>query len=619
MLRGWMKVLTMIVLQGLWMGGILEPGVAQGASPEQPAAAWSRPERARARLVSNEPAGQTGAQPAAPAETAGTEGRRPAPERDSRSVDGQAGGFTISQYVIEGNTLLSQDKIDPILNRYKGPNLQFRDIDQARIELEKAYHTAGYPTVLVTIPEQTLDQETVRVQVIEARLLEIKVTGNEHYDTFRIREKLPSIKIGTILYEPTLVKELSAVNANPDLKVVPVLKPGSLTGTVSLELRVKDRLPVHGKLEGDNRGPITTPVNRLVAEIQHANVFGGDEILTVNTVQTPTDWGAVQNYGASFVYPVKWPSHLLAVYASKSQSSSILAGSSLSVGSGNVSIAGNATIAGLRYMFPILTGGGNTHQLSFGLDYKRLEETTATFPGGLGTVRVLSPVQYTPASLTYTGFYPDRYGLNKVTATAKGYVAGIIPGGDKEDFARNPNDPTGGGSRVGSTGTFAVLQGGFERTQPLPADFNLSLQAAGQWASEPLIPAELFFAGGMDTVRGYINYETAGDHGIRGRAELLSPELMPISIDRIWQRRRSGEWLFRIRGAVFYDAARLWVAKPQSGQNDGFRLEGVGVGIRVKFPKDFGELRVDQGWALKDTPATQSGDSFVHFSVGVQY
>lgn len=610
----------MIVLQGLWMGGILDSGLAQRFSPERPASAWSHSERARVHRVSNEAAKQAEAKAPAEAEVAGTAGKSAAQERDAREAGAQTDRFAISQYLVDGNTLLPQDKIDAVLSKHKGSNLQFRDIDQARIELEKAYQAAGYPTVLVNFPEQTLEHETVRLQVIEARLLEIKVTGNEYFDTFRIRKKLPSVKIGTVLYEPALVKELSAVNANPDLKVVPVLKPGSVPGTVGLELKVKDRLPVHGKLEADNRGPVTTPRNRLVAEIQHANVFGGGELLTVNTVQTPTDWGAVQNYGASFVYPVIWPSHLLAVYASKSQSSSVLAGSALTVGGGNVSIAGNATIAGLRYMFPVLTGGDNTHQLSIGVDYKRLEKTTATFPGGLGTVTVLSPVQYTPASLTYTGFFPDPYGLNKVTATAKGYVAGIVPGGDKADFAGDPSDPFGRpGNRAGSTGTFAVLQGGVDRTQPLPADFYLSLQAAGQWASQPLIPAEQFFAGGMDTVRGYINYETAGDHGMRGRAELLSPELPNISIDRIWQRRRSGEWLLRVRGVVFYDAAHLWVAKPKSGQIDRFHLEGIGAGIRVKFPKDLGELKVDQGWALRDTPTTQSGHTFVHFSVGIQF
>jgi hemolysin activation/secretion protein len=358
----------------------------------------------------------------------------------------------------------------------------------------------------------------------------------------------------------------------------------------------------------------------LVAEVQHTNLFGGDEILTVNTVQTPTDWGAVQNYGASFVYPVKWPDHLLAVYASRSKSQSILAGSTISVGGGgSVAIAGNATVAGFRYIFPLFSGGENTHQLSVGVDYKRLEQTDATFPGG-ATAVVKSPVQYTPASVAYTGFYPDRWGLTKLSLSAKGYIAGMIPGGAKEDFAGDPNNPTGQpGNRDGSTGTFAVLLGGLDRAQPLPGNFSLALHADGQWGSQPLIPAEQYFSGGFDTVRGYLQSEAIADHAIRGRAELTTPEVLSIPIDRIWQRRRSADYLVRVKFATFYDAAQLWVQQAPTGQTSQFRLEGVGVGIRVKFPKDVGQLIIDQGFALRDTANTQRGDSFVHFSVSLVF
>lgn len=495
-----------------------------------------------------------------------------------------------------------------------------KDVEQARVELEKLYHSAGYPTVLVNLPEQTIENGVVRLQVVEGHLLSITVTGNEYYSWSNIRGKMPSLTPGALIYEPTFVKELAAVNGNPDLKVAPVLKPGSEPGTVDLELKTTDRLPVHGKLEADNKGPITTPRERMVAEIQHTNLFGGDEILTVNTVQTPTDLGAVQNYGMSFVYPVIWPNHLLAVYASKSKSSSVLAGGAISVGGGgDIGIVGNATVAGVRYILPLFAGGEQTHQLSVGIDYKRLERTTAKFPDG-ASVTVLSPLQYTPMSLAYTGFYPDRLGLTRVSFTTKGYVAGMIPGGAKENFAGDPNDPfEKPPNRAGSTGTFAVLQGGFDRTQPLPGDFTLSLHTDGQWASQPLIPAEQYFAGGMDSVRGYLTYEAIGDHAIRGRAELTTPEALTIPVDRIWQRRKSSDYTLRVRFVAFYDAAQLWVAQAPPGQTSQFRLEGAGGGIRVKFPKDLGQLMVDSGWALRDTLNTKRGSNFVHFSVGLTF
>lgn len=543
------------------------------------------------------------------------------PEGTFRSgEDPQDVTFPLTTFVVEGNTILEQTKIDRLLESHTGADRRMKDVEQARADLEKLYHTSGYPTVLVNLPEQTIENGLVRLQVVEGHLYSITVTGNEHYSWSSIRSKLPSVTPGALIYEPTFVKELAAVNGNPDLSVTPLLNPGAVPGTVDLELKVKDRLPVHGKLEADNRGPITTPSNRLVAEIQHTNVFGNDEILTFNTVQTPTDWGAIQNYGGSFVYPVIWPDHLLTVYASKSESNSVLAGGAISVGGGgDVGIAGNATIAGVRYLFPIFTGREQTHQLSVGLDYKRLERTSATFPGG-ETAVVLSPVQYMPVSLGYTGLYPDRFGLTKASFTAKGYVAGAIPGGRKEDFRGDPGDPFNKpGNRAGSSGTFAVLQGGVSRLQPLPGGFALDLMANGQWGTEPLIPAEQFFAGGFDTVRGYLQFEAIGDHAIRGRVEVTTPEVLKVPIDRIWQRRRSSDYTIRLRFATFYDAAHIWVKEASAGQTSRFRLEGAGFGIRVRFPKDIGQLILDSGWALQDTLNTKRGDNFVHFSVGLTF
>ncbi len=612
------KVLARVVVCVVWlmattevMGEALTPQDRGTISPSRRSAESSAPRTSGQELRKSDAGAKQ-------AEREGTGMNGLVPRQAGQPDPTKPAPMTLSKINVEGNTILTQDKIDAILDKYKGVAFQFKDVNQARGELEQAYHAAGYPTVLVNLPEQTIEQGSVTLQVIEAPLIGITMTGQRHYSKYRILEKMPSVQIGSVLYEPTFAKELSAINANPDLQVAPVLKPGTEPGTVDLELKVKDRLPVHGKLEADNRGPITTPQNRLVADIQHTNLFGGDEVLTINTVQTPTDWGAVQNYGASFIYPVKWPDHLLTVYGSKSKSNSVLAGSAIAVGGGsNVNISGNATVAGFRYIFPIFSGGENTHQLSVGVDYKQLESTEATFPDG-GSATVLGALKYTPASVAYTGFYPDRLGLTKLALSARGYVAGTIPGGTEEEFARssNPNEP---GQRKGSTGTFAVLQGGLDRVQPLPGNFTLALHTDGQWGSQPLIPAEGYFAGGFDTVRGYLQYEAIADNGIRGRAELTTPEVISIPIDRIWQRRRSADYTIRVKFAAFYDAAQLWVQDAQPGQTSQFRLEGVGGGIRVKFPKDVGQLIIDQGFALQDTANTKRGDSFVHFSVGLTF
>lgn len=534
-------------------------------------------------------------------------------------VQGVAVGFAIKEFVVEGSTLLPQDKINEIVGKYTGPGKQMTDLEQARAELEKAYQALGFPTVLVTIPEQTIDGGTVRMQVTEGRLLEIRVSGNQYYPRYQILEKLPSLRSGNLIEEKVLVKELDAVNVNPDLKVTPVLKASSEPGMVDLELKVKDRLPLHANLTGDNKGPFTTPSNRLTAEISYSNLWQADHILSLQTTQTPDEWGAVQAYGFSYVAPISGPQHVVAVYASKVVSKSILAGNTLAISPGDISVAGNATIAGFRYIFPMLQGGTMSHSITMGADYKRLEKTEATFPGALGTAVVLSPIQYTPVSLSYSAVRPDSFGVFDFSATAKGYWP-VIPGGKKEDFAGDPNDPfENPGSRAGSTGKFYVLQSSMNRNQPLPYGFHLALHADGQWANEPLVPAEQYFAGGADSVRGYIPNESIGDHAVRGRAELFTPNLPDIPLDYFWQRRKSSDVKIKWKLLAFYDVANLWIAEAPVGQKDQFRLEGVGGGIRVQLVPYNLSFQLDQGLALRDATATRKGDTFVHFAVSIAY
>ncbi len=563
------------------------------------------------------------AEPAEAGSTAPTAGTMPGteapppvsnPEPPPRRMKNGELAFPVTEIRVEGNTILTAEEIDQALAKYKGEDVTAGELEQARVALEKIYRDRGYPTVLVSLPEQSVESGMVRYHVVESRLAEVTVTGNEHYSTANILSRLPSFRAGTLMYEPTIVKELDAANGNPDRKVAPVLKPGKKPGTVDVELKVKDRLPLHAKLTGDNRGPLTTPSKRILAEVQYANLFDKDHILTLQTSQTPDDWGAVQSYGFSYVAPIRWPDHNLSVYFSIVESNSVLAAGTLPVAPGDIAVAGNAKVAGLRYSFPIASDPKATHLLSLGADYKRLEKTTAVFPGNLGTAVVLSPIQYTPLSIGYNGFRTDALGLTKAFATAKGYVAGMIPGGKKEDFAGDPNDPVNKpGNRVGATGNFAVVQAGVERDHALPEDFRVLAHVDGQWASEPLVPAEQYFAGGFDTVRGYVQNESLGDHAFRAKLEVTTPAL-PIPFDRPFNPR----YRLDVRAVAFWEHASLWVRNTQPGQQDVFVLEGAGAGIRAKFA-DRLNISLDQAIALRDATVTKKHDSFVHFLIELPF
>lgn len=523
---------------------------------------------------------------------------------DMSNVEPDDTTFTIRDFFVQGNDLLPPDQVESILAPFIGLGRTFKDIEAARIALEKAYRDLGYPTVAVTVPEQTVEYGVITLAVYEGRLKSVEVTGARFFSPDYIRRKLPSIRVGGLLHEPTVLKQLDALNANPDLKVAPILKSSDDSGLLNLELKAKDRPPVHGKVELNNRGVPTTPRLRLNAALQYTNLFDADHILTLQTSQTPQDFGAVEVYSGNYVVPLGAADHQLVFYGATARSRARLNASPLPVG-GGLDIIGNSVVSGFRYLVPFATSGTIKHQLSVGIDYKHLGRSEAAVPGG-PTITVSNPITYTPASIGYTGVLPDKWGFTKVSTTARGYVAGLVPQGDKEDFQGDPNDVLNKpGLRRFSTGSFVVVQGGIDRYITLPHEFSLSGKVDGQWTNEPVIPTEQYFAGGLESVRGYREFEAVGDHAAHATVELVTPPIPQLSRENI---RRT------LRLAAFYDTAYLWVVKPLPGQIDYRRLEGTGVGLRFAL-SDHLRFRYDAAWALRPGPFTPTGAFYGHFSL----
>src|SRR5262245_40223574 len=534
--------------------------------------------------------------------------RRSSPSSVQPSETGSSNGeevFTIRDFFVQGNNLLLPDQVQSILAPFIGPRRSFKDIEAARAALEEAYHKLGYPTIAVTVPEQTVEFGVFTLVVYEGRLQSIEVTENRFFSDDYVRRKLPAIRLGALLHEPTVLKQLDTLNANPDIKVMPILRPSDEPGQLNLDLKVKDRVPVHAKVELNNRGVPTTPLLRLNAALQYTNLFDADHVITLQPSQTPQDWGAVEVYRGNYIMPLRTPDESLVFYGAGASSRAHLATSPIPVG-GGLDVIGNSIIAGARYFLPLGSGQIMKHQLAFGIDYKHLGRSETTLPEGLGNVTVSNPLTYTPASLGYIGVLQDDHGSTKFTASARGYVAGLVPDGSEEDFGGDPNDPLNmPGLRHGSTGTFAVIQGGLDRFLTLPREFSLSVKADGQWGSQPLVPTEQYFAGGMESVRGYREYQAAGDDAVHAMVELATPPFPKWPLEHI-QRT--------LRFVTFFDMAYLWVKQPLPGQIPSWNLQGTGVGLRFTLSDNL-RFRYDAAWALKPGPFAPAGSYFGHFSL----
>lgn len=513
--------------------------------------------------------------------------------------------FAIRDFFVQGNNLLLPDQVEALLAPFTGPARGFKDIEGARAALEKAYRDLGYPTVAVTVPEQTIEYGIVTLTVYEGRLKSVTVTDNLFFSSGYIRDKLRALRAGALLHEPTVLKQLDALNTNPDVKVTPVLKSSDDPGLLKLELKTKDRPPVHGRVELNNRGVPTTPRLRLNAALQYTNLFDADHVLTLQTSQTPQDWGAVEVYSGNYVVPLGDPGHQLVFYGATARSRARLNQSPLPAG-GGFEIIGNSVVSGFRYTVPFGAVGDMQHQVSVGIDYKHLGRSQAAIPGGGGSITVSNPVTYTPAFLGYLGVHQNGGGITKVTGTARGYIAGLVPQGDTADFQGDQNDALNKpGLRRFASASFAVLQGGVDRYQPLPYEFSLAARIDGQWTTGPVLPTEEYFAGGMDSVRGYREFEAVGDHAAHGTVEVLTPAVKKWPLEHI---ERS------LRFAAFYDTAYLWIQKPLPSQLNHWYLQGTGVGLRFTLSQ-YLRFRYDAAWTLNHGPFSPADSFYGHFSL----
>jgi len=184
--------------------------------------------------------------------------------------------FTVENYLVMGNTVLSPKSIATTLTNIDGDfgtNVSFDGIRTAVTELQGAYRERGYVTVSVGLPEQKLTNATVKVQVTEGRLAAINVTGNHYFSSNNVMRALPSLHTNLILNRLIFESELNRANANQDRQIYPAIGPGPDPGTSELTLKVKDRLPLHAKIELNNESSPGTPGLRLNTSFVYDNLW----------------------------------------------------------------------------------------------------------------------------------------------------------------------------------------------------------------------------------------------------------------------------------------------------------------------------------------------------------
>jgi hemolysin activation/secretion protein len=602
-----------------------------------------------------------------------------AKEKDKRIhvVSTNAGPrFDVEKYLVAGNSVLPPRAIAMTLTNIDGAfgtNVGFDGIRTAVTELQGAYRERGYVTVSVGLPQQKLTNATVKLQVTEGRLAAINVKGNNYFSSNNVMRALPSLHTNTILNGLIFQEELNQANANQDRQIYPVIGPGLEPGTSELTLKVKDRLPLHAKVDFNNESSPGTPDLRVNSSAVYDNLWQMDHSFGVQYSFSPElykqgnlwdfyDQPLVANYSGFYRLPLGNPQPVEDIIASNPDSfgyseatrkfslpppsgqtelTLYASRSTIDTGLENITNAILFNVPGVRQVshqevqqditinetlgfrlnktLPEINDIRST--FSGGMDFKtysttsyqtnifNFTEITRKPDGSLNPPIVSSVDSPTPVTVGYVQYLPLALHYD---ATWSGVLGVATLGLDTSGnlwYSGSSSNLQSITSSAKSTGHWVTLDPSLTWIVTFPTNWMLTVRANGQWASEPLISNEQFGAGGVNSVRGYHEGEVFGDEGWHISLEQATP---PHVIGFV-----NGDVPLTVRGSIYMDYARTILLDPQ-GRPGSVPLWGAGFGATASIGSHW-QARFLFSFPLLNAGTVQAGQPYFNFGLTAQF
>ncbi|HRI11957.1 MAG TPA: POTRA domain-containing protein [Verrucomicrobiota bacterium] len=581
--------------------------------------------------------------------------------------------FEVRHYEILGNSLLSPEFIDSILTNATGAEVTLPQIQKALGELQLAYRERGYATVSVGLPQQQLTNAVVKVRVTEGLLVDVQISGNEYFSSNNVRRALPSLKTNEVLNSRIFQQELDLANQNRDRQIYPVLGPGPEPGTSALTLRVKDRLPLHGRFDLNNYSTPGTPDWRINTSANYNNLWQLEHQVGVSYGFSPQTYKnplpqpdfllnrpLVANFGAYYRMPFGPPASVAEQISGATQFGYDEATRQFrlppSAGQSELTIYGSASSddTGVQYGPAIVvvdqpdlrivsqdTGRNDTDNAAVGgrVNFPRTMDQTSVLNFSAGPdFKYYSVESFNTNNFFFTETYTTPSGGTITTNWVESSPqptryndVGYLPLSLAVDYSHRATNSvftanaTVSGNFVGNSADFRALAyspdaqsewGKFTTAVSWDRTFgkNWSLLARGngQATTGPVINNEQFALGGIRSVRGYYDGDEYGDAGWFASVELRTPFLMePVSIG-------NAEVPVWLRASVFMDVGQRFLYEAPDFVDAYNTLWGTGFGVSANINNRV-DVRITVGWPLLDSVNSTAGTARTYFTLGGQF
>jgi hemolysin activation/secretion protein len=487
--------------------------------------------------------------------------------------------FSVTEFNITGENPLSTERTNETLSPFLGEHQGLEGLLEAATELEAVILNGGFSFNRVILPPQTLEAGIVELEIVQIKLANIEVEGNEYFSDNNIIRSIPALIIGTVPDTRLLAKQLIVANNHPSKRVTIRMKQSKEPESVDTVLAVQDQRPWQVFSVLNNIGTTETGRMRLSAGGQHNNLLGFDDSFTASYTTSPGHTSEVKQWGLNYRIPIYPLSGEFNFFYSRSD-----------VDSGTVQsvfdVSGAGKFLGGSYTHTFLNRKNYRHRMSVGVDDKLFKNNVDFLGVPLGV-----DIRSRPMTFSYFGEVQMeksqlRFNISHVRN---------LNGGSKNTKVSYA------ASRVNAEQDWDVIRYSTTYNHGLWKQWLLRLALSGQWSNEPLISGEQFGIGGINSVRGFEERALSGDRGNQATVEFSRPL-----------------YVNKLQLMVFTDLGHIKVIKPTAGQIDSQTLISVGAGLTWHW-KDNLNVSIDYAHELNDGRTADIGGTKTHASIFLRF
>ncbi len=468
-------------------------------------------------------------------------------------------GVYINSIEVAPSEILSKDEINAIIQPIVGKNVFISDIQKVIDQLNHLYAEKGFVTAKAFLPEQTVENGHIYIELVESKVGNISVEQNKwtrsKYITDRIEQKQ-----GQLFDIVELEQDILDFNRyNEGVNLTANLTAGTQPGTTDITIKANENIPFHVVGIMDNAGRYQTGNLRGGAMIYADSLFHNRDRLSLGSYFSG---GAISPF-ADYNFPVnKKDGRVGFMYSSTFAK---IKWGPLT----DLDLKSKSYIYSLYYSQPLVRKPGFELKSYLAANYKRARTSIFDDMIDIGVDEITS------ADLAFNLRKDTKYGI----WYANQGVSLAVPIFDSQS-------------------SYVKLNGGLVRLHDFSHGVIGQLRANYQVIpNNKHIPyLDQFQTGGLATVRGYSEGILMGKNGYYTSAELMFP-LMPREITS----PRSGEKVpfigKYVKGAVFADHAGVFPTANEDYMDGSYFLMSLGMGLRVQLPGDL-SARLYWGYPL---------------------